>query len=214
MASNPRWCQPLGVWKGYFSDWIANSEPANILNISAFFDLRMTYGDQALFKNLEDHIFSELKGRSAFFYMLAQSIIAFRPPLSVFRSIVTETSGKNSEVIDIKNCLSPVIMFARIFSLYNNISYKGTVDRMNALSSLKLLDPRTCEQTIFHYNFLMQQRLKHQIHQVTGRVVADNWVEPGKMSEIEQMVLKKVFLQIKSYDDQLSVSFMGGQKGM
>ncbi|MHC1776864.1 MAG: DUF294 nucleotidyltransferase-like domain-containing protein [Lentimicrobium sp.] len=214
MASNPRWCQPLGVWKGYFSDWIANSEPANILNISAFFDLRMTYGDQALFKNLEDHIFSELKGRSAFFYMLAQSIIAFRPPLSVFRSIVTETSGKNSEVIDIKNCLSPVIMFARIFSLYNNIRYKGTVDRMNALSSLKLLDPRTCEQTIFHYNFLMQQRLKHQIHQVTGRVVADNWVEPGKMSEIEQMVLKKVFLQIKSYDDQLSVSFMGGQKGM
>ncbi|MBK6345785.1 MAG: cache domain-containing protein [Bacteroidales bacterium] len=214
MASNPRWCQPLSVWKEYFSDWIVNSEPASILNISAFFDLRMTYGDQALFNKLEDHIFNELKGRSAFFYMLAQSIIAFRPPLNVFRSIVTETSGKNAEVIDIKNCLSPVIMFARIFSLYHNIRHKGTVERMNALSSLKLMDAQTCEEVIFHYNFLMQQRLRHQVYQVAGRGVADNWVEPKKMSEIGQMILKKVFLQINSYDDHLSVSFMGGQKGM
>lgn len=214
MASNPRWCQPLSVWKGYFSDWIVNSEPASILNFSAFFDLRMICGDQTLFKNLEDHIFSELKGRSAFFYMLAQSIIAFRPPLNVFRNIVTESSGKNSEVIDIKNCLSPVIMLARIFSLYNNIRHKGTVERMQALSTMKLLDAATCEEVIFHFNFLMQQRLRHQIHQVNGREVADNLVEPKKLTEIEQMVLKKVLVQINSYDDYLSVSFMGGQKGM
>jgi len=214
MASNPRWCQPLSVWKDYFSDWIVNSEPANILNISAFFDLRMIYGDQSLFKNLEDHIFNELKGRSAFFYMLAQSIIAFRPPLNVFGNIVTETSGKNAEAIDIKNCLSPVIMFARIFALHNNIRYKGTVDRINALNTMKLLSPETCEEVIFHYNFLMQQRLKHQIQQVTAREETDNWIAPKKMTEIGQTILKKVFLQINSYQDNLSVSFMGGQKGM
>jgi len=214
MASNPEWCQPLSIWKGYFNDWIVNSEPANILNISAFFDLRMIYGDQELFKNLEDHIFEEMKGRSAFFYMLAQSIMAFRPPLNVFGNIVTEASGKNAEAIDIKNCLSPVIMFARIFALYNNIRHKGTVDRINALNTLKILSPETCEEVVFHYNFLMQQRLRHQVQQVTGREEADNWIVPKKMTEIEQTVLKKVFSQINSYQDNLSVSFMGGQKGM
>lgn len=214
MAANPKWCQPLSIWKGYFSDWIVNSEPANILNISAFFDLRMLYGDQALFKDLEDHIFNELKGRSAFFYMLAQSIIAFRPPINVFGNIVTETSGKNPEAIDIKNCLSPVIMFARIYALTNNIRYKGTVDRINALNTLKIMSPETCDEVVFHYNFLMQQRLNHQIQQVTGREEADNWIVPKKMTEIEQTILKKVFIQINSYQDNLSVSFMGGQKGM
>ena len=91
---------------------------------------------------------------------------------------------------------------------------KGTVERVNALVALKMISPETCEEVVFHYNFLMHLRLTHQIQQVTGWEEADNWIVPKKMTEIEQTILKKVFLQINSYQDNLSVSFTGGQKGM
>jgi len=32
MASNPSWCQPLSVWKKYFSEWITTPTPDAILN--------------------------------------------------------------------------------------------------------------------------------------------------------------------------------------
>jgi CBS domain-containing protein len=146
--------------------------------------------------------------------MLAQSILGFKPPLNVFGNIVTETSAKSSETIDIKHSLSPVIMFARIYALHNNIRTRGTVDRMNILKKLKVLTPQTCDEIIFHFNFLMLLRIRHQINQIDEKVEISNFVEPKKLSEMDQYILKKVFNQINSYQDNLNASFMGGQLGI
>ncbi len=214
MADNSKWCQPISIWKEYFNDWIVNSDPQNILNISVFFDLRMIFGKHELFKELEEHVFHELQGRSAFFYMLAQSLLAFKPPINVFGNIVTETSGKSLETIDIKHSLAPVIMFARIYALHNSIRTKGTVERMNMLKNLKVLSPETCDELIFHFNFLMLLRIRHQIRQIDLKAEISNYLEPKKLSEMEQLILRKVFSQINSYQDNLSASFMGGQLGI
>ncbi|MBN2613128.1 MAG: cache domain-containing protein [Bacteroidales bacterium] len=213
MANNPKWCQPLGVWKEYFSDWIINAEPENILNISVFFDLRLVYGDNNLFKKLEDFVFDSLKGRTAFFYFLAQSVIGFKPPINVFGNIVTETSRKNVEIVDVKSCLAPVVMFARIYALYNNIRYNGTIDRINALGSLNILSQSTCDEVKFHFNYLMQQRMKQQITQIRNKTEISNEIIPKKMTEMEQLILKKVFSQMNGYQEKLSAEFMSAYKG-
>lgn len=213
MANNPKWCQPLGVWKDYFSDWIINAEPENILNISVFFDLRLVYGDNNLYKKLEDFVFDSLKGRTAFFYFLAQSVIGFKPPLNVFGNIVTETSKKNIEIVDVKSCLAPVVMFARIYSLHNNIRLKGTTERINALRTLNVLSPSTRDEVIFHFNYLMQQRMKQQITQIRKKTEISNEIIPKKMTEMEQLILKKVFSQMNSYQEKLSAEFMSAYKG-
>ncbi len=213
MASNPKWCQSLKVWKEYFNDWIVNAEPENLLNITVFFDSRIVYGDQSLFDELEDFVFEALKGRTAFFYFLAQTANSFRPPLNVFGNLITESLGKHQETIDIKNPLASVNMFARIFALHNDIRAKGTLERVNALRSLGVFSTATAEEVAYHFNFLTHQRLKHQLAQLSHKTLVNNHLETRKLSEIEMMILKKVFTQMNGYHDSLSATFMSSYKG-
>ncbi|KAF0130331.1 MAG: Uncharacterized protein FD155_1631 [Bacteroidetes bacterium] len=213
MASNPKWCQPLGVWKDYFVDWIVNAEPENILNITVFFDLRLVYGDQQLFDELEASVFEALKGRTAFFYFLAQTANSFKPPINVFGNLITESMGKHSETIDIKNALASVNMFARIFALHNDIRVKGTIERVNALRALEVFSQVTADEVVFHFNFLLQQRLKHQLSQVIRQTPINNHIIIKKLTEMELMILKKVFAQMNGYHDSLSATFMSSYKG-
>ncbi|MCP4314360.1 MAG: signal transduction protein, partial [Bacteroidetes bacterium] len=40
MAGNPRWNQDLSTWQSYFSEWIMNSQPKDILDLTIFLDFR------------------------------------------------------------------------------------------------------------------------------------------------------------------------------
>ncbi len=213
MASNPKWCQPLRVWKNYFTEWIVNAEPENILNISVFFDLRHAYGDPNLFNKLDDHVFESMKGKSAFFYFLAQSVSSFKPPLNVFGNIVTESSGKNTEVIDVKSCISATVMFTRIYALHRGIRFKDTYNRVQALKSTGVWNPATADEVQFHYNFLMQKRLVRQLNQMLNRTEITNNILPRKMTDMDQMILKKVFSQMSGYQEKLGAEFMSAYKG-
>ncbi|PKP49751.1 MAG: hypothetical protein CVT92_14975 [Bacteroidetes bacterium HGW-Bacteroidetes-1] len=213
MDSNPKWCQPLSVWKAYFVDWIVNAEPENILNITVFFDLRIIYGDQHLFDELEESIFEALKGRTAFFYFLAQTANSFKPSINVFGNLITERMGKHSETIDIKNPLASVNMFAGIFALHNDIRVKGTIERVNALRAIEVFSQVTADEVAFHFNFLMQQRLMHQLSQVNNKKSVNNHIIIKKLTEMELMIPKKVFSQMNGYHDSLSATFMSGFKG-
>ena len=48
MAKNPKWCQPVSIWKKYFKEWIYNASSKALLQISIFFDFRFGYGDISL----------------------------------------------------------------------------------------------------------------------------------------------------------------------
>ena len=47
MATNPRWCQPMRVWREYFRGWIADTRPEAQMLASVMFDLRPIGGARA-----------------------------------------------------------------------------------------------------------------------------------------------------------------------
>ena len=67
MASNPKWVQPVSKWKEYFTHWIYNSTPQDLLEISIFFDFRSVYGEQILTEELRDFLFETAQGQAGFF---------------------------------------------------------------------------------------------------------------------------------------------------
>ena len=213
MASNSRWCKPLSVWKEYFTDWIVNAEPENILHFSVFFDLRPVYGEKDIFSQLEDFIFDALKGRSAFFYFLAQQISTYKLPVAGQTVTSPELPRRKEETVDIKGSMAAAVAFARIYALYNNIRLKGTSERINALRSMEVLSRQTCDEVLFHYNYLMFYRLQNQISQIIGKTHVSNDIVPARMSEMEQSILKKVFSQMNNYSERVSAEFMSAYKG-
>ncbi len=103
MASNPKWCQPLSVWKKYFWNWIHNAEPVDLLHSSIFFDFRTGYGDNALIDELRSYLFQTLGDWLSFFRHLPNFTI--RAGMGILECplchivIAIRTSRKGREVI-------------------------------------------------------------------------------------------------------------------
>jgi PAS domain S-box-containing protein len=212
MAGNPKWCQSLTIWQDYFADWIVNAEPENILNFSVMFDFRHVYGKEALFEKLQNYVHEILDGRTAFFYLLAKQVTMFKPPLNVFGNITTDTIDGQPDSIDLKKCISPIAMFARIYALRNKIQLNRTAQRLQALKEMGVLSVETAEQAQFHFNFLMQLRFKQQITKIENNEKPGNALQIKNLNEIEQHILKKVFSQMNSYSEKISAEFMSAYR--
>ncbi len=208
MAKNPKWCKPLKVWKQYFSDWIHSASPEALLQASIFFDFRGGYGDMNLIDELRDHLFESLVGWAGFFRHLAENALYFAPPIGFFRNFLVESKGEHRDSFDIKAAMQPVVDYARIYALNNRIAETNTLRRLQNLMDQKLLTDKQYQELDAVYSYLMQQRFVRQVKaslEENGK--PDNYINPTKLSRIEQTTLKEIFKRIESFQEKLSFDF-------
>ncbi len=210
MAKNPKWCQPLAVWKGHFSSWIHAAEAEDLLQASIFFDFRTGYGDAALVEDLRAFLFSSLGGWSGFFRHLAENALHFKPPLGFFRNFVVEPKGRHRNKFDIKSAMTPIVDFARIYALKHKIPETNTLERLHGLYLKKFLSWDEYNELDQAYGFLMQIRFLRQTTAVLEEEAPpDNYVNPKKLSNIEQTMLKEIFKRTEKFQGKLNFDFIG-----
>ncbi len=210
MAKNPRWCQSLTSWKKDFSNWIHAAEPEDLLQSSIFFDFRGGYGDMSLIDELRGYLFDSLKGWAGFFRHLTENALHFRPPIGFFRNFVVESKGKHRNAFDIKGALMPIVDFARIYALKHGIDETNTLDRLQQLSVMGALSWEEYNELEQSYCFMMQLRFVRQITAVLDEnQKPDNYINPKKLSRIEQTMLREIFKRIEKYQSKLEIDFTG-----
>ena len=212
MAKNPRWCQPLGTWKKYFSEWIHKAEPEALLQASIFFDFRGAYGETALIDELRRHLFGALKGWPGFFRHLSENALYFTPPIGFFRNFLVESKGQHRDTFNIKAAMQPVVDYARIYALQHNIEETNTFERLHQLLTQKKISLQEHNELNTAYSYLMQQRFVTQVKSVVAEnSEPDNYVNPKHLSRIEQTTLKEIFKRIEKFQAKLSFDFIGQQ---
>jgi PAS domain S-box-containing protein len=199
MASNPKWCQPASQWKEYFREWVENSDPESILDSSIFFDLRFVYGDKSLVDDLKNEIVKIIDSKAVFFTHLAKS---------VNRSKVVAFSEKH-KTIDLKKAMLPVVGFARIYALKNNINETNTVSRLKNISDKANLNKSFIQEIIEAYEYLMFLRFRLQTTMILSNENPDNFLQIDELSNIEKATLKAVLSEITEIYTQLSFDFEG-----
>jgi CBS domain-containing protein len=210
MARNPRWCQPLSVWKNYFLDWINASEPEDLLRASIFFDFRGGYGDIRLIEDLRRILFSAIRNWSGFLRHLTENALSSKPPLGFFRNFVVESKGEHRNAFDIKGAMLPIVDFARVFALKNGIVSTNTLERLHSLYLKKVLSVEEYEEIEKAYSFLMQLRLVRQVTAaVDQKIEPDNFINPKKLTRIEQTMLKEIFKRIEKFQTKMRIHFFG-----
>jgi len=210
MAKNPRWCQPLGAWKKDFYSWIHAAEPKDLLQSSIFFDFRGAWGDMALINELRRYLFSQLGGWAGFFRHLTENALHFKPPIGFFRNFVVESRGEHRNAFDIKSALVPIVDFARIYALKNGIAETNTLERLRQLNLKKVLKWEEFNELEQSYCFMMQLRFVRQITAVVDEnKKPDNYINPKKLSRIDQTMLKEIFKRIEKYQGKLEIDFTG-----
>ncbi|MFP4212677.1 MAG: DUF294 nucleotidyltransferase-like domain-containing protein [Desulfohalobiaceae bacterium] len=198
MAQNPKWCQPLRVWKQYFHEWIHEAEPEALLHSSIFFDFRRGFGQEQIIQELRASLFQTLSGWVGFYRHFAENALHFKPPLDFFGNLVLQSKQGKKIYLDIKSPMRLIVDFARIYALQNRIETTNTMERLEEIHLHGALDKQDYDELAHAYSFLMHMRLSHQAHLlVEERQPPDNMVMPKSLTQIERQALKEAFKRIR-----------------
>ncbi|MEK6202408.1 MAG: DUF294 nucleotidyltransferase-like domain-containing protein [Desulfobulbaceae bacterium] len=198
MAVNPRWCQPLSVWKQYFERWIAAPDPQELLNSTIFFDFRAGFGETTLAEELRSHLNRRMAGKDLFLFHLARQCMDCRVPLSFFKNFIVEKNGEHKNRLDIKRQgLSPFVNFARVLALKFGVKETNTLARLKALMEAEKIQGELWSAASEAYELQMQQRLVHQLKQIEEEILPDNHIDPADLSDLERRMLKEAFTVIE-----------------
>ena len=194
MASNPLWCQPLKVWKRYFSTWVDQPVPDSLLRFLIFFDFRPLHGKQVLAEDLKNFITSLLVDQMVFLGHMANMMLQITPPIGFFNTFVVEKSGEHKDKFDLKvKGITPLLNVVRLFSMEKGIKETFTLDRIQALKSKDDLVERVADELEHAYDFLMLLRIHHQFEQIKAGQTPDNFINPNQLSSLEKKTLKESF---------------------
>ncbi|MBN1142768.1 MAG: cache domain-containing protein, partial [Bacteroidales bacterium] len=167
MAGNPIWCQPIDRWKKYFSDWITNPGPSELLEVSIFFDFRFCYGDNELSEELREYVQNDLKTNDIFFHHMAIAWKEFNPSVSLL----------SGETLDIKKLLMPITGIVRLYALKYGINGFSTLERILELHEGKYMDYHLLRETIKAWKDLTSMRLSHQASNIHKGIEPDNIID-------------------------------------
>ncbi|MGD2096696.1 MAG: DUF294 nucleotidyltransferase-like domain-containing protein [Desulfobacterales bacterium] len=210
MAKNANWCQPVSTWKSYFRRWIHTAEPEALLQASIFFDFRSGYGEEELITDLRQYLFKELGSWPGFFRHMAENAMYFTPPIGFFRNFVVESQGEHRDAFDIKAAMQPIVDYARIYALNHEIDETNTHERLDQLLATKKISPEEHNELETAYSYMMQQRLARQVKaMVEENAAPNNYINPKKLTRIEQTMLKEIFKRVEKFQGKLSFDFTG-----
>ena len=212
MAQNPRWCQPLSVWKNYFDHWIHAAEPQDLLQASIFFDFRLAFGHGELVDSLGAYLSNALGHWSGFLRHMAANAVYYKPPIGFFGNFALESKGPHRDCLNIKKAITLVVDFARIYALKHQINDTNTQERLYRLCLKEILSRAEFNEIDQAYDFMMQIRFARQIQaMIYENSKPDNYIDPRKLSTIEQKMLKEIFRKIERLQARLNFEFAGTQ---
>lgn len=210
MATNPRWCQPVRVWRDYFDGWIAKPNPEAQMLASVMFDLRPIGGDESLFAGLQLETLRAASRNSIFVAHMISNSLKHTPPLGLLRGFATIRSGEHRNTLDLKhNGVVPVVDLARIYALQGQLTEANTRARLAAAQGTGAISPSGARDLLDAYDLIAEARLNHQVALIKSGEKPDNFLAPTDLSDFERSHLRDAFVVVKTLQ-----SALGHGKGM
>jgi CBS domain-containing protein len=194
MASNPQWCQPLATWRGYFRDWMAAPEPAQLLYAALYFDLRPIAGGAAPGRALWEWVCAEAPSHTVFLRYMAKAALDRPAPLGLFGGFVVERGGEHKDQIDLKaRGVFPFVQAMRVCALSLGLPETNTVDRLLAARERGLFTAEEARDVLEAWDVIARLRLARQLACVAAGRPPDNFVNPTALAKGERLLLKEAF---------------------
>jgi len=187
MAGNKRWCQPLEVWKGYFSHWANNPGPSELLEVSVFYDFSLLYGDMGLVDDLKHHLQEGIHTNDIFYHLMAEAWMPFSP----------EKQFHPNGISNLKTILMPLTGLVRLYALKAGVTSNTTLGRSIALYQTGIFSKELFLSTVNAWNCLMHIRLQNQTEQLNSNKDPDNLYNPGIHDEYTAFRIEKAIEGIR-----------------
>lgn len=188
MASNPAWRHSISDWEKQVSAWIRRSKPEDLLNVDIFFDFRAVHGDASLAQRLWNFAYAQARGQVNFTQALALQIGDYRPPLTLFGNLRTE-SGR----VDLKKGgLFPIVAIARALSIRHHVLERSTLGRLQGLAALEIGSQTDLIRLMEAQASLMDIVVRQQLGDIESGLPPTNTVDPKAFGDTEAARLREV----------------------
>jgi CBS domain-containing protein len=204
MATNPRWRQPLSVWREYFQWWIKSPSKEAQMLASVMFDLRPIGGDATLFEGLQAETLKAASDNSIFTAHMASNALTHATPLGLLKGLATIRSGERRDTIDMKlNGVVPVVDLGRMYALQGKLTEVNTRARLDAAITAGIVSKTGGRDLLDAHDLVAQTRLEHQAALVKEGRAPDNFLPPATLSAFERSHLRDAFVVIKTMQSAL-----------
>ncbi|MDT8390559.1 MAG: DUF294 nucleotidyltransferase-like domain-containing protein [Lentisphaeria bacterium] len=209
MACNSQWVRSASEWEKQFRHWVSTLEARELMNSKIFFDFRAVRGRESLVDQLRDYVRQTLTAHPRFFPQLARNMLFYEPPIGLFGNLRLQSASGRSRGFDIKAAMIPLVDYARLYALKNNIPATSTVDRLEELRRRELLDEDTVRDATAIFESLMKIRLENQVRRSLRGENPDNWIAPSRLNGIDRRVIKTALAHIRTLQRSMSYDFFG-----
>jgi signal-transduction protein with cAMP-binding, CBS, and nucleotidyltransferase domain len=208
MAANPKWCLSLSEWKSHSQKWIEHASPQSIRDINVFFDIRCAFGNQDLVQELKTYVQKLTQNNPEFLMHYVNNYLQYKAPLTLFGHLKTQKQdGKRT--INVKECLKQIETFARIYALKHDLPEIGTLERINRLQDMGILQVRTGREISYIFEYLWQLRFYTPLIAMEGTASANDQIDIDTLTETEQQNLQNVLTKITALQTKLCYDFLG-----
>lgn len=207
MATNPRWCQPVHVWRDYFHQWIRVPDPMAQMLASVMFDLRPIAGESALFRGVQAETLEETSKNSIFVAHMVSNSLKHAPPLGLLRGFATIRSGEHRNQIDMKhNGVVPIVDLGRVYALMARLTPVNTRARLLAAEEAGVISQAGGRDLIAAYDLIAELRLRNQATQIKAGQRPSNHLAPYDLGEFERSHLRDAFVVVRTMQSALANS--------
>jgi DNA polymerase-3 subunit epsilon/CBS domain-containing protein len=193
MAKNPQWRGSLATWRARVADWIGRSNPADLMAVDIFFDLRGVHGANALAETLWRDGFEAAKGRAVFAKLLAEAAGEVEPGFNFLGGIRTE-QGR----IDLKKAgLFGIVTAARVLAIRHHVLERATPRRLAGIMALDLGGEQDLAALAEAQMIFLSLILDQQIDDIEHGRPATNTVVVKRLSPAERDLLQRALRAVR-----------------
>jgi DNA polymerase-3 subunit epsilon/CBS domain-containing protein len=196
MASNALWRGSVATWRNRIDHWIMRSDPADLLSVDIFFDLRAVHGDGGLAVAVRQAAFAAAEGQVAFVKLLVEGV-SIPASLKLFGGIRTE-AGR----IDLKSAgLFGLVAAARAMAIRYHVMDRSTSARLAGVKALVHVSETDLDALGDAHGVFLDLIVAQQVEDIAHGTPPSNTVAVKRLSARDRVRLHVALQAVTSIDE-------------
>nr|WP_232322456.1 DUF294 nucleotidyltransferase-like domain-containing protein [Brevibacillus parabrevis] len=210
---SPRWRGSVAQWVDQLDRWISHPVWENARYLLLASDVRVLYGESAIFTPVLDRFRQLLAGNTFLLDRLVSNTLHYRVPLGLFGRVLPEVTGRFRGAVNIKyGIYLPIVNCVRHFALAHGIFASSTLERLGQLAEKGVWSKSFCDEVAAHFRLIQGLRLIAFLHWEDGLYTSNSYIKLSKLSPDSAVSMReamKLAIRLQKMTAKLPSSFKG-----
>lgn len=200
MVNNSAWVKGQTEWKQEVSHLCQHVTSEGMMKLAILADAHAIAGDKSLLVPVKQHLHHQLNNQELVLTSFTRPALQFNVPLTLFGTLKSSKQG-----LDIKQGgIFPIVHGVRALALEHGIEQTNTFERLDQLSTQRVLEQSTTENLSEALKLFIKLRLHQQLKKKSS---TNNQVNVKQLARTERDLLRHSLHVVKKFKEWLGYHY-------